>query len=265
MNRSSSFSVIAFVLAGLFPFSLGITRIESSSQQPESKGPAATSGDELSAEQILERYTNALGGQKVIEKIKSRSMKGATEYTGSAERAAASLEYYWKTPDKTLAIQKASFGDIKRGFNGSQAWAVHPSNSSQARILGDDQIRGNRVELAIYYRPQALKTLYSKLVIEGRKGIDGHNTLVVAGEVGNGKIDKFYFDIGSFLLFRLESWIGDKIQDTLSFSDYKEVDGMKVPFTTQLQRPNSYLSVKFSEVKHNTAIEDSIFDPPGSR
>jgi hypothetical protein len=28
--------------------------------------------------------------------------------------------------------------------------------------------------------------------------------------------------------------------------------------------PNSYTLIKFSEVKHNTAIEDSVFDPPGS-
>lgn len=264
MNRPSFSPVTAFALAALLPLELGIARMASSSQRPEGRGLAGAPGAEYSAEQIIELYANALGGREALEKIKSRSMKGATEYTGSAERAAASLEYYWKAPDKTLAIQKASFGAIKRGFNGSQGWAVHPSNGSQARILGDDQISGFRREMAIYYRPEALKSLYSRLVVEGRKGIDGHNALVVAGELGNGKSDKFYFDTGSFLLFRIESWVGDKPQDTLSFGDYKEVDGMKIPFTTQLQRPNSHLLVKFSEVKHNTAIEDSVFDPPGS-
>jgi hypothetical protein len=57
---------------------------------------------------------------------------------------------------------------------------------------------------------------------------------------------------------------GDRTQETLSFGDYREVDGMKIPFTTQVQRPNSYTLVKYSEVKHNTTIEDSVFDPPGS-
>ena len=68
----------------------------------------------------------------------------------------------------------------------------------------------------------------------------------------------------AFHLFRVESWVGDRIQDTLSLDYYKEVDGVKIPFTTQVQRPNSYTLIKFSEVKHNTAIEDSVFDPPGS-
>ncbi len=264
MNRSSFSPVIAFALAGLFPLGLGIARMASSSQQPESRGQAAAPGAEISAGQVIERYANALGGGGALEKIKSRLMKGTAEYTGSSERAAASLEYYWKAPDKTLAIQKASFGEIKRGFNSSQGWAVHPSNGSQARILGDDQISGFKRELAIYYRPQALKSLYPKLVVEGRKGIDGHIALVVVGESGNGKSDKFYFDTGSFLLFRVESSVGDRTQETLSFGDYKEVDGIKIPFTTQVQRPNSYTLIKFSEVKHNTAIEDGVFDPPGS-
>src|SRR5262245_40642939 len=158
----------------------------SSGQQSESRGQTAAPGAELSAEQIIERYADALGGREALEKIKSRSVKGSAEYTGSAERAAASLEYYWKAPDKSLAIQKASFGDIKRGFNSSQGWSVHPSNGSKARILGNDQITEYRREMAIYYRPQDLKTLYSKLVVEGRKGIDGHNALVVAGELGSG-------------------------------------------------------------------------------
>src|SRR5262245_11260296 len=159
MNRSSFCSVAAFILAGFFPLILGTTRVAQPGQQPGSRGQAVTAGAELSPEEILEQYTKALGSREAIEKIKSRSAKGTAEYTGSVERASVSLEYYWKAPGKTFAVQRASFGDIKRGFNGSQGWASHPHHHNQVRILDDEQINELRQEMAIYYRPQALKTL----------------------------------------------------------------------------------------------------------
>lgn len=234
---------------------------------PQRSGLAVTAS-ELSVDQILERYTNALGGREAIEKIKSRSIKGSTEYTGSIERASASLEVYWKSPDKSLAIQKASFGDIKRGFNGSQAWALHPHNGSQVRILGEDQVMVIKREIALSH-PYAIKALYSRLTVGDRKGIDGRNALMVIGESADGKSDRFYFDTASQLLFRLEQGLGGsegaKTPESICwFDDYKQVDGVQIPFTTRLQRPSSYMLIKYSEVKHNTVVEDSLFDPPGS-
>jgi hypothetical protein len=62
-------------------------------------------------------------------------------------------------------------GDIKCGFDSSQAWAIHPSNCGQAQILDDEQMSGVGREMAIYYRPLALKTIYSKPAVREGKAL----------------------------------------------------------------------------------------------
>jgi hypothetical protein len=71
MNRSSFSPVIAFALAGLFPLGLGIARMASSSQQSEGREQTAAPGAEISAEQVIERYANALGGGGRLRRSKA--------------------------------------------------------------------------------------------------------------------------------------------------------------------------------------------------
>jgi len=48
---------------------------------------------------------------------------------------------------------------------------------------------------------------------------------------------------------------------SLHYDDYKEVGGVKVPFTIRQEgSPNS--TIKFKEIKHNLPIEDAKFDRP---
>ena len=48
---------------------------------------------------------------------------------------------------------------------------------------------------------------------------------------------------------------------SLRYDDYKEVDGVKVPFAIRQEgSPNS--TIKFKEIKHNLPIEDAKFDRP---
>jgi hypothetical protein len=49
------------------------------------------------------------------------------------------------------------------------------------------------------------------------------------------------------------------------FDDYREVEGVKVPFTTRLVTPTSSTTLKFTEIKLNDPIGDDRFDKPGPK
>ena len=46
---------------------------------------------------------------------------------------------------------------------------------------------------------------------------------------------------------------------TEDFNDFREVDGVKLPYTVHQESPNSTFTIKFTEIRHNEAIEDALF------
>jgi outer membrane lipoprotein-sorting protein len=82
-----------------------------------------------------------------------------------------------------------------------------------------------------------------------------------------GKSDKLYFDKKSGLLTREETTVSAALVGELTFrsdyGDFRTVDGVKAPFEMRLPEPAELgFSIKFTEVKHNTPIDDSVFNRP---
>ena len=51
---------------------------------------------------------------------------------------------------------------------------------------------------------------------------------------------------------------------TEDFSDFREVDGIKLPFTVHQESPNSTFTIKFTEIRHNEPIDDAMFSKPAA-
>ena len=56
--------------------------------------------------------------------------------------------------------------------------------------------------------------------------------------------------------------LGGEIEQTTEFSDYREVDGVKVPFQRKITNPAQTLFIKANKVEHNMDIEESLFVKP---
>ena len=91
--------------------------------------------------------------------------------------------------------------------------------------------------------------------------VEEHETLVLEAP-RNGSPRRFYFDRVTGLLLRTEDWNGaGKMIEAVEYQDYREVDGVKVPFIIH-QIEDVHFTMKLTEVKHNGAIDDSVFVKP---
>lgn len=61
---------------------------------------------------------------------------------------------------------------------------------------------------------------------------------------------------------RFDGTTGYVIEQTIDFSDFRDVDGVKVPFTTQATNPVQSVTARMTTVTHNTDIPDSYFVRP---
>ena len=238
---------------------------------PAAKGPVATelSPEEAKqkADEILAKYVTALGGQTALEKITSRTEKGTYEAIGVA--LSGPVEIYAKAPNKRLmTLQTPGNESLKDGFDGTVAWELDPDDGLKEKSGLE---LGNVFRDSNFYQPLRLRQQYPQLSFKG-------SAKVALGKGGGGKVQdrdtamleaprngsprRFYFDTQTGLLLRVEDWdAAGKLVEATEYDDYRDVDGVKVPFIIYLIQ-DLHFTIKISEVKHNVAIDDAIFAKP---
>ncbi len=215
-----------------------------------------------STDQILAKYAQALGGQSVYEKFTTRAMKGTVELpddnvTGSALVVAKAPGSY------RLTMDIPGYGVVETVLDGDNGWEKNPDSGTHAMSKADLALAQRDHH---FYREMRLKELYPKLEAAGTEKVDGHDAFVIAATPAAGPAEKLYFDAQSGLLLKrdyervtLEDGI---VQYEVVLRDYRDVDGVKLPFTIEQHVPDNTMIFKFSEILNNAPLTDTAFAKP---
>ncbi|HYK87244.1 MAG TPA: hypothetical protein VE398_00635 [Acidobacteriota bacterium] len=247
----------------LFVLLAGITApAQETGQKPETKPGETKAAEPLpTADQIVDKYVEALGGRAAIEKVTSRVAKGTFDIP--AFGASGTFEAYAKAPDKNITIiDVPGFGVIKQAFDGTVAWEDNPQsglNEKSGTALARAKLDGN------FFRDLKLKELYPKMAVKGKEKVGDKDAYVIEATPTGMTAETWYFDTGTGLLVRADAEREGPNGVTmvqLYFDDYKEVDGIKIPSAIRQTTPDFSLSLKFNEIKQNVDIEDGKFSKP---
>jgi hypothetical protein len=214
------------------------------------------------ADQILAKYVEALGGQPAIEKMKTLVMKGT--YAGF-NGTSLPYEVDMAAPDKFYINVTAPQGTIERGFDGKAAWEKGPRGVNELMNPVLDDLKST----FLFYRNIELKEQFAQMRFGGRDKIGDRNVLVINCRTADNHRERLYFDAETgFLLRRLsgiETPIGI-IPSQIDFEDYRDVDGVKVPFTVKVLsvEPGLVSTRNYTEIKLNAPVDDSKFKMPAA-
>jgi hypothetical protein len=211
-------------------------------------------------DQVLEKYLDAVGGAAAIDKMKTRSMKGTYESNGRS----MPFEVYQTAPEKFYWVVTTPQGSFEKGFDGTVGWEKRGQGvrEVQGQELSDLKRSGQM------FRDLKLKEQFSR--VGGRvfkDKIDGRNVYVVRAATPDKRGERLFFDVETGLLVRRfttsETIIGF-IPEQLDYDDYRDVDGVKLPFTIRISStdPNSSGTRKISEMKLNGPVDESKFSKP---
>lgn len=236
---------------------LTITTVMAQGNAPAAAKPAAAP----TVDEILDKYVKALGGKEAIEKATSRVGKGTMELEGMG--ISGPIETYAKAPSKNASfVDFQGVGKFVRVFDGAKAYELNP-------MEGLREITG--VELAQFkrgsdlYESLNLKKHYSKLEVQGTAKVGETDAYVVVATPAEGDPEKLYFAADTGLLVRTDAnaeTAQGKMAVEVYLSDYKEVDGIKVPHSMRQVSSAFTLVIKLSEVKHGVAVDDAKFAKP---
>jgi len=227
------------------------------------RSPAAGAPTEArpTADQILAKYTEALGGAAVIEKLKTRSMKGTWI---ASNGITLGYEVYQTAPDKIYTVLNTpKQGVIERGFDGQIGW----ENSQRGlRDLHNQEL----IILKRYpdlFKDIKLQGQFTRLGFGGKDKIEGKDVYVLRGLGIDGRGERLYFDVQTGLLVRritTTTTIVGLIPEQVDYEDYRDVDGMKIPFTIRTTFIDSFYNStrKFTEIKLNVPVDETKFKKP---
>jgi hypothetical protein len=239
-----------------------------------------------SPESILDKYIEASGGAQRLAGLTTIAAKGTSVGFGGFG-GGGDVELLAKAPDKraTIILFKAETGrgDQIRTFDGRDGWVRTPLN-----VLGEFQLRGGDLDGARFDAqlsfPGQIKQILTNLKAGPPNSMtdlpapdsqsslqqdvslgQNHSVNVLQGTGPRGLLVTLYFDRQSGLLLRElrygNSPIG-RVPTQVDFADYRDVNGIKLPFRITYAWLDGRDSIVLSEIKTNQPIDEAKFGRP---
>jgi tetratricopeptide (TPR) repeat protein len=219
------------------------------------------SGSQLSVDELLARYVEAMGGEKAIKAVTSRVIKGTVDVPGVSR--GGSFETYLQGPNKAMSVVQAHpFGTIKVGYNGRSAWSQTALGVRPVKVPAE---LGSIQRDADLYAPLRLKNNYVKVTTPGMSEIGYRQVYVLDLQPAAGAVERVYLDAKTFLPVRVNTHrkIGNVLEPVEIYLDeWKAVDGVQYPFSFSQRFAKLTLSFTVKEITHDVALNASLFEPP---
>jgi carboxyl-terminal processing protease len=214
--------------------------------KPESAGKETSSANPNapSPEQIINRYLEAIGGENALLKIKSRVSKGTVELPMGLN---GTVEVYEQAPNRTSVIMNLDgFGIVQQTYDGRLRWLQDPVRGYVNFPGGTPGATTDDIHRELRYR-----RLLSSLRFARKEKVGDRDCFVLDLMAGGIVIEHLFFEVATGLLVR---------ENDTYLEDYREVDGVKVPFVAR-ESPATAMAtvVRLKEVKQNVAIDESKF------
>ena len=215
------------------------------------------------ADDIFNKYRDAIGGQAGIGKLSSRVVKGTI---AQANGNSFQFELEQSGPDKFHLTVTTPQGSLERGFDGKVGWE---KTARGVREITGGELTNFRAANSLFSFIN-LKDQYAGPPRVRRDKLNDKDVYVLDGQTTDGRRMRLYFDATTGLLLRRMTVLSTMIAmipDQVDFEDYRDVEGVKFAFigrsaTTEAGNPISTRT--FTEVKVNAPVDESKFKMPPS-
>lgn len=234
--------------------------LTTSAHEPAGAVATASPGPVPTAEQVLSKYVTAVGGEPAAAKLNTRSMKGTIE---ASQGRSFPVEITARGTDKYMVTITTPQGTVYQGLNGTTGWTknsrgVFPLNPGQLAQIKTAAENSQVIKV---------KAPLTKYRLAGTEKIGDHDTYITARTLDDGRIERLFFDQQTGLLLRkvlITNTLLAPIPEQIDFDDYREVDGVKLPFIIRLSNVDTFFSStrRITEIKHNIPLDDAIFNMP---
>jgi hypothetical protein len=211
------------------------------------------------ADEIINKHVDALGGKDKIKGITSLYMETSSQIMGN------------EAPG-TLTILNGKGMKSETEFNGSKmiqcvtdksGWATNPMSGNTPEVMPDEQFKASKAQLQIGGELYDYATKGTKVELQGKDG----NLFKLKVTAKDSSESTYYIDPSTYLISKMTKSgvvMGQQVEVVSSFSDYKKTDyGFTIPYTTQIDLGSMFsLTSTVKKVEINKPVDPKIFEMP---
>jgi len=245
---------------------------------------ATVAADEkLSGAEIIGKHLAAVGGKEALAKVKSRIAIGTARKDNDS---AAPMAVMSEAPNRVSAIYQFEGFNWQLTYDGSKSIVRPLLTRANAPVMHkyEDMLASGTMfnGISLYNALAQGEADNVKFEAKGMKKVKGRSAYAVEMKRGKEKA-LLYFDAETFMWVRTDygsvqltremgTITGPKDQETtfdfyVETSDFKEVDGVKLPFKFEIVATAPILKQKnvgtivatINEYRHNVAIDPKMF------
>jgi len=218
----------------------------------------------LTADQIVQKHVEALGGMAKLNAIQTLVVTGKASILGQTE---APLTIQVKRPNQLRLEIDFQGRKIVQAFDGVTAWTLNPmigaepkqSSEADTRAAQEssDFIGGNLVDY---------KSKGNSVALVDKEEIEGAAVFKLKIVKKNGSVEYDYLDGKSFLPVKTEGrrrQLGQEILYESKIANYKPVEGVLMPFSlTQLVNGRLAMEITVEKMEANVPLDGAVFKMP---
>jgi len=223
------------------------------------------------AEQVVDRHLAAIGGRDALMKLRSRQANGTIVVSSPIGELSGTIEILNATPNKARTLIQIDAAAVGAGLVVIDQRLDGVAGYVMDSMQGNRDITGGQLEtMRSSSFPNVLlnyKQLGANISLGEKQKVGDRDVFVLVYEPTSGSAVRHFIDAETYMelqaIVKVDiPQLGGEVEQTTSFADYREVDGVKVPFQIKSSSTVQNFAVAMTKVEHNVTIDPELFTKP---
>ena len=211
-------------------------------------------------DEIVDKHIAALGGADKLKSVNTMVAERSLSVQGMDIPTVSTL-----VVNKAVRTESTVMGNsMVQAFDGTSAWMIRPTmmgGTGEPEDMPADQLNQLKGQLDPFGPLFNYKEKGNKVELVGKEKVDKKDTYHLKVTTSTGDVTEQYIDATTYLLTKTKaSANGQDVE--ISFSDYKDVEGIKIAYVMDISNQMGNLAFLTNKIKINGAVNDTVFKRP---
>ena len=207
----------------------------------------------LTASQVMNNYIDAVGGRDLLESVNTLVFKAEVTIPGAPFRPQMTIKQM--APNKSSTKMEVNMNGqkmtlMKSSFDGETGYI---EQQGQRKAMDEKEIDKAKAVKGIFEELYYSEDEIELMSINSIDFKDAYKVKITEGE----KVSYRYYGVDSGLLLSVEEQDDNNNIVSTNYGDYRDIDGIKFPFNTEI--PSQKLELNVTEILINEELKDSDF------
>jgi hypothetical protein len=216
------------------------------------------------ADEIIGKYMNAIGGKELVGQISSLYMEGTMDAMGN-QGTVKTTQVNGKGFKQEIDVMGTS---VVMCYTDSMGWQINPmSGNYGAETMSDDQYKAGKDMIFIGGPMMDYTAKGYKVELQGQEPVGSVNAYKLMMVSPDSMEAVYYIDPETFYLIRMvqkAEMMGQVMDIVFGYSNYQKTDnGYVLPYTIETNYGGQFFLVSnYTKVEINTPVDPAVFAKP---